>query len=143
MNNLGTTFLEAIQTNSGEWDVFGGHKTRCGIQRLMNITARCFKFAGCIMAQILFSALSASAVVLPSPTVTLMWDYPAEELGTNLIFKIYHSTDPTLPAMAWPELTNVIGTNLSVSLPMESGAHFFTLTASNSAGESAFATVSP
>lgn len=103
-----------------------------------------FKFVVCALACLSFIAsVAIAAVVPPSPTVTLSWDYPSDQLGTNLTFKIYHSTDITVPMTSWTVLTNVVGTNLSAKIPMGSGAHFFALTASNSAGESAFATVSP
>jgi hypothetical protein len=81
--------------------------------------------------------------VPPSPKVTLAWDYPADQLGTNLSFNIYHTTNITLPMADWEIVTNVVGTSLSASLLLQSGAHFFAVTASNLVGESDFATVSP
>lgn len=88
-------------------------------------------------------SVATAVIVPPTPTVTLSWDYPADQLGTNLTFKVYHSTDITEPMENWTVLTNVPGTNLSTKIPLGPGAHFFALTASNAAGESGFATVTP
>ena len=86
---------------------------------------------------------SVAAIVPPTPKITLAWSYPAEEMGTHLIFKIYHTTNIASGMAKWEVLTNVIGTNLSASLPLKDGPHFFALTASNAVGESGFATVTP
>ena len=104
-----------------------------------------FKFAGYILATVLLTALGAFAVILPPSlqTVTVSWDYPAEQLGTDLTFKIYHTTDLSVPVTNWTVVANVMGTNLSTKLPLVPGAHFYTVTASNAAGESNFATILP
>ena len=86
-------------------------------------------------------ALFLTAVPSPAGTtatndITLAWDYPASELSTNLSFKLYHSVNPAQPLAQWTPITNIAGTNLSVSLPVEVGVHFFYLTASNWWGES-------
>jgi hypothetical protein len=52
------------------------------------------------------------------------------------MFKLYHSTDPAVPLAQWTPLTNIAGTNLSVTLNIEPGVHCFFLTASNWWGES-------
>jgi hypothetical protein len=98
----------------------------------------------CAMACLSFTTFTATAAVVPpSPTVMLSWDYPSDQLGTNITFKIYHATDINLPMTSWTVVTNVVGTNLSTKIPMGPGAHFFAMTASSPAGESGFATVSP
>lgn len=89
------------------------------------------------------TAFAAIIPPAPAPKVKLEWDYPPEQLSTNLSFNIYHTTNISVPITEWKVLTNVVGTNLSVTLPKENGAHFFALTASNASGESSFATVSP
>jgi len=107
------------------------------------MTKKFRKIRGLIVAFALIASVATAVVLPPTPTVTLSWDYPADQLGTNLTFKVYHTTDISLPMENWTVMTNVVGTNLSTKIPMGPGAHFFALTASNSAGESAFATVSP
>lgn len=68
--------------------------------------------------------------------VTLVWDYPATELNTNLTFKLYSSTNITVPLTNWPVATNVPGTITNVTLPIQPGMTFYFVTASNEFGES-------
>ncbi len=94
------------------------------------------------LALILLASITASAAIVPpseTSKVKLEWDYPLDQLSPTLLFKIYHSTDINVPVSQWQVLTNVVGTNLSVVLPKQSGTHFFAITASNASGESAFA----
>ena len=82
-------------------------------------------------------ALAALAAGLnPSGRVRLAWDYPTNELSTNLVFRLYTSTNSMLEATNWTVLTNVVGTNLSVDIRIVPGERFFFLTASNFWGES-------
>lgn len=69
-------------------------------------------------------------------SVTLAWDYPTNELSTNLLFKVYSHTNITVPLTNWTVLTNVVGTNLNVAIPMNAQQRFFYVTASNYWGES-------
>lgn len=94
------------------------------------------------LALIFLTSLAASAAIIPpseNSNVKLEWDYPLDQLSPTLFFNIYHSTNINVPVSQWQVLTNVVGTNLSVVLPKLEGTHFFTITASNASGESAFA----
>jgi hypothetical protein len=79
--------------------------------------------------------------------VTIQCDYPLDELDTNLVFKVWHSTNLTIPMTNWTVLTNVSGLTATtnpftvVTLPITVGNHFYALTASNDFGESPFSNV--
>jgi hypothetical protein len=73
--------------------------------------------------------------------LTLRWDYPANELSTNLTFKIYSTTNLSLPVTNWPVFVTVVGTNLSHPVPVEDFKRFFSMTASNLIGEGNFSMV--
>ena len=68
--------------------------------------------------------------------ITLAWDYPTNELTTNITFNVYSATNVAAPFSTWAIRTNIIGTNTSVVLPLLSGVTFYTCTASNMLGES-------
>lgn len=70
--------------------------------------------------------------------VTLVWSYPTNELSTNLTFKIYSFTNLNQPKIQWQVFANVVGTNLSLIVPVQPVATYYTLTASNMLGESDF-----
>ena len=93
--------------------------------------------ASCLAAML----LRALPTPPPAGNVTLSWDYPAAELSTNLTFKVYGSSDITVPMTSWTVLTNMVGTNTSVSLKITPGAFFFVMTSSNRWGESPFSNV--
>jgi len=80
--------------------------------------------------------------VAPLKTVTLTWDYPESELNTDLTFKIYNTTNVSLPITNW-EVLHVIGTQCWTRFPAGSDARFFVITASNAFGESDFGGGSP
>jgi len=88
------------------------------------------------IAPLLLLALPLNAGIGTNETVTLTWDYPAADLSPDLTFRIRHSTEADLPFAKWSVLTNVAGTNLSVTLNLEPGQHYFYLTATNWWGES-------
>ncbi len=69
--------------------------------------------------------------------VTLAWDYEADP-DPDLQFKLYHSQNPSLPMPQWEVLTNVPGTLRAVTIQVAPGFHLFSLTATNSLGESDF-----
>jgi len=73
--------------------------------------------------------------LLLSDPLTLAWNYPTNEMSTNLTFKMYHSLSVTNP-MPWTVVTNIIGTSLLCSLDVVKGEHYFYVTASNMWGES-------
>jgi len=77
----------------------------------------------------------------PSGRVNLVWDYPTNELSPDLVFRLFHSTNITVPMTNWVVLTNVPGTSTSVSVVITPGIHFFVMTASNFWGESDFSNV--
>lgn len=74
-------------------------------------------------------------------TVVLFWDYPANELSTNLTFKIYSTTNAALAVSSWPVLTNKVGTNTTITLPIDAVQRYYVVTASNWWGESDFSNV--
>lgn len=86
----------------------------------------------------LFAVFARAGMNLTPPTgrVTLAWDYPTNELSTDLWFNIYETTNLAAPLTNWNCLTNVLGTNLTASVIVQPGAHFFVATASNFWGES-------
>lgn len=65
-----------------------------------------------------------------------VWDYPVEELGTNLTFLLHSTNNLAAPTAVWPVRLTVVGTNTSCSVPMNEGWQFFYVTASNEWGES-------
>jgi len=67
----------------------------------------------------------------PSGKVTLVWDYPTNEMTTNLWFNLYHSTNITVPLANWPLMTNIVGTTNLVKIQVVPGEHYFYVTASN------------
>lgn len=72
----------------------------------------------------------------PTPIVTLHWSYPTNELSTNLLFRVWHSTSVAAPR-PWQNITNVVGTNLQVTINVQTcGFHAFYLSASNFWGDS-------
>lgn len=81
---------------------------------------------------------SASAAVFTN--VTLAWEYPTNELSTNISFNLYYSTNILQPLTNWVILTNVSGLKTNVIVPIKPGVHFYALTASNDFGESDFTT---
>lgn len=52
-----------------------------------------------IAAAALVAALvaPASAAIAPHKNITLAWDYPEAEVGPDLFFKLYHSTNLFTP----------------------------------------------
>lgn len=82
----------------------------------------------------LFLVLALPAMGAPGIIRTnamLRWSYPTNELSTNLTFYIYSHTNIAVPLTNWPMLTNVVGTNLSVTLPINAQQRWFFMTASN------------
>lgn len=93
----------------------------------------------------LLAILAVGVLVLLAPTafpipgilrstVTLAWEYP--ELSTNNTFNLYYSTNLTVSLTNWAMLTNVAGTNLSVTIAVQPVDTFFYVTCSNIIGES-------
>jgi hypothetical protein len=78
---------------------------------------------------------------LTGHSAIVMWDYPADELSTDLTFNLYETTNASLPLSAWKRLKNLPGTTLSCTVQVQPGQHFFVLTASNYLGESEFSNV--
>ncbi len=72
---------------------------------------------------------------------TLRWTYPTNELSTNLLFKLYSTTNISSPVSTWPLFVTVMGTNTQVTIPIVTEQRFFTMTASNWHGESVFSNV--
>lgn len=79
--------------------------------------------------------------IYPTPppaktNVLISWNYGPDPD----VFRLRSSVDPSSPLGLWAVLTNVPGSNRSVRVPMNGPFRFYTLTASNSAGESKYAT---
>jgi len=94
------------------------------------------------IASMISAGLTVAAVLLAAPvrtSLTLTWDYPTNELS-GMFFNLYTATSLT-PPVVWTLATNVaasnlVATNLNVSVPVQPGAAFFFCTASNEFGES-------
>jgi hypothetical protein len=81
--------------------------------------------------------MAAAAWASPLRTsVILAWNYPTNELSTNLVFKIYASPDSAVPLTNWTLLMTVTGTNLQATVSLNPTNMFFFVTASNLWGES-------
>lgn len=73
--------------------------------------------------------------------VTLTCDYPANQLSTNLTFKVYSHTNLAVAATSWPLVATFKGTNTTVTLPIDATQRYYVMTASNWWGESSFSNV--
>jgi hypothetical protein len=85
-----------------------------------------------------------AAVIVPGvlfTNVTLAWSYPSNELSTNMVFKLYSTTNTALPMTSWPLVKMIPGPNLTTTFPMQAELRFFVMTASNFWGESTFSPV--
>lgn len=87
-----------------------------------------------------------AAVIKPfEGTATVWWNYPAEEISTDLVFRVYYQTGgmALVPATNWPLLTQFVAqvgvTDYSQKFlwpdPVQAT---FAMTASNKTGESFF-----
>jgi len=74
-------------------------------------------------------------------SVTLAWDYPTNQLSTNLTFRIFSTTNITQSVTNWPLYGATSGTNLSATFPIDANQRWFVMTASNWWGSSDFSTV--
>jgi hypothetical protein len=79
---------------------------------------------------------AAGADLNTNGVIKLAWDYPQDELSTNLTFVLYSTTNITTPFGLWAVVTNVSGTQTGVTVRVTPGKLFLTLTASNLWGES-------
>ena len=88
----------------------------------------------CLVCLCLITKAQTNAV-----DVKLSWSYPTNELiGTS--FKLYNSTDVTIPLANWVVFTNVLEkTNVIVKLVPNK--YFFSIRASNFWGDGPFSTV--
>lgn len=78
------------------------------------------------------SARVATLAVPPATnSVTLLWDYPPEELEAALSFNVYEGTSLAVTQDQWHLAANV--TNQTITLPVVPGLHLFHVTATNSA----------
>jgi hypothetical protein len=66
--------------------------------------------------------------------ISLYWDYPTNDLSTQMVFKVYWTTNITNPVI-WQSFI-VPGTTTTTRVTMEPGRRFFVMTASNLWGES-------
>lgn len=92
-----------------------------------------------MMKKFLISILVGVSILAAPEDISLAWDYPESE-KTNVVFRVYSSTNITIPLNQWTVITNVTGTNF-VRLKVVPGVNYFTMTASNFWGESIFSEV--
>ena len=97
-------------------------------------------------AFVLQLGVSAGPLLVVSPPnghVRLNWNYDTNLLSTNLWFNWYETTNISTPTTNWmcftnvlsSSITNISGSNVSISLDIVPGQHFFLGTASNFWGE--------
>lgn len=127
------------------WQSFKHSRQWCVTYEKVNSISKIRKnlfaaFCVCVCVLISFVCLGAPPGVLRT-NVPLTWTYPTNLLSTNLIFKVYSSTNVSVPVTNWPLTATVIGTNTNVVLPINAQQRFFVLTASNWWGESDFSNV--
>lgn len=81
-------------------------------------------------------AVTVGATNFSEPaSVTLLWEYPVEDVTPDLQFKLYHKSDLSSP---WEVLQTVPGAERSYTFQILPGAHFFVATTVNFWGESEF-----
>ena len=75
--------------------------------------------------------------------ITLSFDFPANLLSTNVLFKFYSSTSIAQPVNQWPLYGTAVGTNTTFTFPIDAaaGQRYFVMTASNWWGETSFSNV--
>lgn len=78
--------------------------------------------------------MAVFAGISPIGRIRLDWDYPPNEITTDIVFRVYSSTNITIPITNWMVLTNV--TTNEAHLTISPGRTFFYVTASNFWGES-------
>ncbi|MBC8097316.1 MAG: hypothetical protein H7Y43_16040 [Akkermansiaceae bacterium] len=80
-------------------------------------------------------------ILVPPPrkTVTIGWSFPVNFETSDLVFKVYSTTNLTFRLNEWSLMTNVPGTLRETVLPADQPRAFFVVTASNYLGESEFA----
>lgn len=83
---------------------------------------------------------SAAMIAVPSKKVRIGWSFPVAFETSDLVFKVYHSTDLRVPVNQWPLWTNIPGSNRFAEVSADQVQEFFVVTASNYLGESGFAT---
>jgi hypothetical protein len=124
------------------------HQTN-GIVLPLDRSGGYYLFLVCNSSQVLYESSYANStsmpvpltfnLVLPAPStnpvitnfVLLTWDCPTNQPGTNLFYRVRHTTNLTLPLAEWPVWTNVTDTNLGALIQVEPGHHFFSVTVSN------------
>lgn len=74
-----------------------------------------------------------------SKTVRIGWSYPVNFETPDLVFKVYHSTNLSMPVREWALLTNIPGYIRSATIRAAQDQEFFVMTASNYLGESKYA----
>jgi len=97
-----------------------------------------------LAVSILFLALVALAGPGTQRTnVTLIADYDTNVVSSDMVFKLYTSSDVSVPVTNWTVLTNLVypgcminGTNVICTVGLTPGQHFYFMTASNYFGES-------
>lgn len=96
-----------------------------------------------IILLIILAVLSADGAPPGSlrTNITLQIDYPTNQLSTNLVFKIYSTTNLALAVSSWPLEKTFVGTNTTFTLPIIASQRFYVMTSSNWWGESDFSNV--
>lgn len=73
--------------------------------------------------------------------VALAWDYPVTNQTDDMVFKLYSSTNASIPISQWQVIGTLPATMRECRVLTTPGPRFFQITASNRFGESVFATV--
>src|SRR5262245_5962019 len=81
-----------------------------------------------VLGFLLTRSTSLAGFVPPqSKTLILKWNY--SQMSTDIVFKVYSTTNLASPVWKWPVYTNIATTSCVVQ--MLPGNHYFAVTASN------------
>ncbi len=90
----------------------------------------------CLLLLLLVSSSGAAQVA--KTNLTLKWDYPTNELGTNIEFRIWTHTNVAAPfiglsngnyVIMWPMVASFPAITNEFKLTIQPGVHFYLLTA--------------
>ena len=87
---------------------------------------------------LIFFFLTSTAL---TDSLTLAWDYPTEELPTNIVFHVWTSNDVNKPLTNWTVCATVPSPKTTTTVPDVWGWRYFSCTASNEIGRSDFSNI--
>lgn len=97
----------------------------------------------------ILSVIALLAIAQAAPLtglVSIAWDYPTNQLSSNLTFKVYGTNSLGAGGLTnWLTLTNIVGTSTTAKVQLPGGPqqYFLAVTASNQWGESPFSNILP